>query len=718
MNTEMTVGAGRSTERPALARDRADFRSLAVGAGCAALVLLLAAGTVLFTTRTRLTSNVFTVGLTTLAAGLLGALLVALRPRNPVGWSFLATGLGFMVGLFAEQYAAYGLLVRPGSLPGAEVALWLSYWIFPPALIPMFVLVPLYFPDGWLPSPRWRWVARAALWLLPLTAVSRAVTPGPTYLFGSDLVNPYGIEALAGVTWLTDTLPGLAWLALTIAATVSLVVRFRRADQTVRQQIKWLVYAVAVTAIAFAVDATVALAAPASYSAVFKVVQLVPMLVVVAVAVAVLRHRLFDIDRLVNRTLLYGLLTACVVAIYVTVVAGLSALVDAPQRGIGVSLVATGLVAVAFAPLRSRLQRLVDRLLYGQRADPYRTLALLGRRLETTLQLGMVLPQVARTVAEAFQVPYVAVEVLDHGGYRTQAEHGQPPGTESTPLHLPLSYGNEPVGRLVLAGPGRRVELAPADRRLLGDLAGQIGVAVHSVQAGEEAARLSDDLQRSRERLVLAREEERRRIGRDLHDGLGPQLAGLTMTLEAARDLVRADPRHAEELLAELQGRAELAVQDVRRIAHQLRPPALDALGLVGALRSHAASHQRVQITVDAPQPLPTLPAAVELAAYRIVLEALHNVISHAEASSCRVMLQAERDPEALRVQVIDDGRGMPTDAPVGVGLQSMRERAVELGGSCVVRSADGGGTMVEAVLPLSGRGRSATRGADQHPDL
>jgi signal transduction histidine kinase len=159
-------------------------------------------------------------------------------------------------------------------------------------------------------------------------------------------------------------------------------------------------------------------------------------------------------------------------------------------------------------------------------------------------------------------------------------------------------------------------------------------------------------------------------------------------------------------------------VEDVRRIAHQLRPPALDALGLVGALRSHAASQQRVQITVDAPQPLPALPAAVEIAAYRIVLEALHNVTSHAQATSCRVTLQAEGDPDVLRVLVIDDGRGIPIDAPVGVGLQSMRERAAELGGSCTVRPAESGGTMVEAVLPLSGRGRSATRGADQHPDL
>lgn len=718
MQTDVTVGAGRSTERPAPARDGADARSLTVGAGCAALLLLLAAGTVLFTTRTGRAAEILAVGLTTLAAGLLGALLVALRPRNPVGWSFLATGLGFMVGLFAEQYAAYGLLTRPGSLPGAEVALWLQLWIFPPALIPMFVLVPLYFPDGRLPSPRWRWVARAALWLLPLTAVSTAVTPGPTYFFGSNLDNPYGIEALAGVTWLTATLPGLAAVALTIAAAVSLVMRFRRADQTVRQQILWLAYAVALTAIAFVVDAAVALAAPASYSAVFKVVQLVPMLVVVAAAIAILRHRLFDIDRLVNRTLLYGLLTACVVGIYVTVVAGLGALVGAPQRGIGVSLLATGLVAVAFGPLRSRLQRLVDRLLYGQRADPYRTLALLGRRLETTLQLGMVLPAVAATVAEAFRVPFVAVEVLEQGGYRTQAEPGQPPGPDAAPLYLPLSYGSEPVGRLVLAGPGRRVELSPADRRLLGDLAGQVGVAVHSVQAGEEAARLSVDLQRSRERLVLTREEERRRIGRDLHDGLGPQLAGLTMTLEAARDLVRADPGRAEELLAGLQRRAELAVEDVRRIAHQLRPPALDALGLVGALRSHAASQQRVQVTVDAPQPLPSLPAAVELAAYRIVLEALHNVTSHAQATHCRVTLQAERDPDVLRVLVVDDGRGIPADAPVGVGQQSMRERAAELGGSCTVRPAESGGTMVQAVLPVSGRGRSATRGADQHPDL
>ena len=718
MHAEATARAGRSAERPAPARDGADARSLAIGAGCATLALLLAAGTVLFTTRTRLTEAVFTVGPTTLTAGLLGALLVALRPRNPVGWGFLATGLAFMLGLFAEQYAAYGLLTRPGSLPGAEFAFWLQIWIYPPALIPMFALSPLYFPDGRLPTPRWRWVARAALWLLPLLAVANAVRPGPAYLFGSYLVNPYGIEALVGLDWLTDTLPGLAGLASIIAAAVSLVVRFRRADQTVRQQVMWLAYAVALTALAFVVDAAVALAAPAHYPAVFKVVQLVPMLVVVAATIAVLRHRLFDIDRLVNRSLLYGLLTACVVGIYVTVVAGLGALIGAPRRGIGVSLLATGVVAVAFEPLRSRLQRLVDRLLYGHPADPYRTLTLLGRRLETTLQLGMVLPAVAATVAETFRVPYVAVQVLEGDGYRTQAEHGQPPRPEATPLYLPLSYGSEPVGRLVLAGPGRRVELAPGDRRLLADLARQVGVAVHSVRAGEEAARLSVDLQRSRERLVLTREEERRRIGRDLHDGLGPQLAGLTMTLEAARDLVRTDPGRAEELLADLQGRAELAVEDVRRIAHRLRPPALDALGLVGALRSHAASQQRVQITVEAPQPLPALPAAVELAAYRVVLEALHNVTSHAQAASCRVTLQAERGPDALRVLVIDDGRGVPTDAPVGVGLQSMRERAAELGGSCVVRPAESGGTMVEAVLPLSGRGRSVTGGADQHPDL
>jgi signal transduction histidine kinase len=304
---------------------------------------------------------------------------------------------------------------------------------------------------------------------------------------------------------------------------------------------------------------------------------------------------------------------------------------------------------------------------------------------------------VVDAVAEALHLPFAAIESRTPDGYRTAASHGgaRPPG--ATLLHVPLVHAGEEVGRLTLAGRGRRPELAPGDRRVLEDLARQVGVALHAVRTAEHAARLSEDLQRSRERLVLAREEERRRIGRELHDGLGPQLAGLTMTAEAARDLVGVDDDRAGQLLDGLLGRADAAVQEVRRLAYLLRPPALDALGLVGAVRSHAATMQQLHVDVDAP-PLPPLPAAVEAAAYRITLEAVRNVAAHARATRCRVELRLSEG--ALDVTVTDDGRGLPAVPRPGLGLASMRERAAELGGRCELGPAPGGGTVLRARLP------------------
>jgi signal transduction histidine kinase len=245
------------------------------------------------------------------------------------------------------------------------------------------------------------------------------------------------------------------------------------------------------------------------------------------------------------------------------------------------------------------------------------------------------------------------------------------------------------------------LDLAPSDRHVLTDLARQVGVALHAIQAAEHAARLSVDLQRSRERLVLAREEERRRIGRDLHDGLGPQLAGVAMTVEAARDLIGVDDDRAEQLL----DRADAAVQEVRRIAHLLRPSALDALGLVGALRSQAATVTRPAVDVDAAA-LPPLPAAVEVATYRIALEAVRNVAAHAAATRCQVRLRLIGD--ALEVTVTDDGRGLPEVVRPGLGIASITERAEELGGCCTFETTPGEGTVLRAVLPCSAAGTEA----------
>ncbi len=265
------------------------------------------------------------------------------------------------------------------------------------------------------------------------------------------------------------------------------------------------------------------------------------------------------------------------------------------------------------------------------------------------------------------------------------------------PLRLPLSYQNEPVGELLLGPRTGEEGFSPGDKRLLDDLARQAGVAAHAVG-------LTSDLQRARERLVTAREEERRRLRRDLHDGLGPQLSSQALTIDAVRALMRDDPDAAEALLLDLKAQAQDAVTDIRRLVYDLRPPALDDLGLLGALRESAAQygHSELAISVDAPQTLPTPPAAVEVALYRIAQEAMTNVVRHARARTCAVSLAVDEEAGILRLEVRDDGRGLPEARSPGVGLSSMRERAAELGGSLTAEPLPEGGTVVRAGLPLA----------------
>ena len=371
-------------------------------------------------------------------------------------------------------------------------------------------------------------------------------------------------------------------------------------------------------------------------------------------------------------------------------VGGLGALFQA-RGNVAVSLLATGVVAVLFQPLRSRLQRGVNRLMYGERDDPYAVISRLGRRLEATIALESVLPTIAETIAQALKLPYAAILLKEGEGFRTAAAYGSPTGE---PEALPLMYQREEIGRLIIAARAPGEAFSPADRRLLEDLARQAEVAVHAV-------RLTADLQRSRERLVATREEERRRLRRDLHDGVGPQLAALTLKLETARKLLSHDPQ-ASALMADLSERARATVSDVRRSVHALRPPALDELGLIPALREGAAQYSQngVRVSVEAPESLPPLPAAAEVATYHIAQEAMTNVVRHAGARNCSVHIALDEEAGTLRVEIEDDGRGIGEEHKVGVGLHSMRERAEELGGRCTVDSLARGSTIVSVELP------------------
>jgi signal transduction histidine kinase len=626
-----------------------------------------------------------------LAFAAVGAVLASRRPANPIGWVFCAAGLGWAGTQFAGQYGVYAVFSRPGVLPAGRWLVWVQEWLFAPSLGLLAVFTLLLFPDGHLPSPRWRPAGWLAGVLLVAGAAAAAVHPGPmTAPFGR-LANPAGLAGLGPVPGVLTGVAFASTLLLALGAAGSLLVRLRRAAGAERAQLRLVVLAVGLLLGVVAVIVVAAAVLPGSVRSAAWVgewmVAAAAAAVPVAVAVAVLRHHLLDIDVIVNRALVYGGLTVCLAAVY-GAVAGLGGLV----RGGGASLVAAGLIAAGAHPLYRRLQAGVDRWLYGDRADPYAALSRLGRGLEASLAPETVLPAVVETVGQALRVPAVAIELDRDSRLEVAAQYGSAAGR---PAELPVVHRGQPVGRLLVWPRTPAEELSRADLRLLGDLARQAGAAA-------DAVRLTGALQRSQERLVGAREEERRRLRRDLHDGLGPLLGGVSLGLAGVRHRLRRDPAAAEQMLNRLEDQLQAASGEIRRLVDGLRPPSLDELGLVPALRERAARFGHgpagLSVTVEGPDALPALPAATEVAAYRIALEALTNAARHAHARHCVLRLAVDR---ALELQVCDDGRGIPDAHRAGVGLASMRQRAREVGGTCTVDPEPGGGTRVTARLPL-----------------
>ncbi|GAA0938855.1 sensor histidine kinase [Actinocorallia libanotica] len=652
------------------------------------------------------------------ACAVVGGLIAYRRPENTVGRLLLVSAFSF-----AAMDACGGYAIR-GEGPLAGPAGWPQTWLWVPANLAL-TLLPLYFPDGRLPGPRWRPVVAAVVAAGVVTGVLSSLRPGVNgQVGGGGVPNPYGVAGLADAAGTVEVVFDLLIGGLFLVGVAVVVVRARRAEGEAARPFKWLAYAVGLSAAGVVGRLAIGLTdgRPDVWpveSLAGEILGMAAMLLIpVAIAIGILRHGLFDIDLLISRTLVYAILTACVVGGYVLVVTYLGTLFDTE---LPLPLAATGIIALVFAPLRERVQRVVHRLMYGQRDEPYAVLTRLGRHLEGPEATAGA----ARTVAEALRLPYVAVEVSATGAV---VAHGKASGE---PVPLPLVHNGRTVGRLLLSPrPGER-ELGAADLRLLQDLAGQIAVSVH--------------LQQSREELVTAREEERRRIRRELHDGLGPTLASLTMRAEAVQELMDDRPERARTLLEEIVTGTETAIGEVRRLVDGLRPPALDTLGLSGALQSFVDGRPPggPRIRLSRPDALPPLGAATEVAAYRIATEAITNVWRHARADDCLLTLSARSG--ALTVQISDNGRGTPaaglpqdrggtapdadggspaaewrsagsggrvvTEAEAGaghgegagggVGLRSMRERAVELGGVFTVESEPGRGTTVRAVLPL-----------------
>jgi len=595
--------------------------------------------------------------------------------------------------------AAFALVMFNITYPGSSAsALALVY----PALnLPImligllgqtvFTLFFLLFPNGRL-VPRW---IGLIIPLVIIQAVSIVVPP----------TSPFSQNNVPG--WLN----GL--LSLMIYGTIifSQVYRYIRMSTPLqRQQTKWVAFAIITVVTGFIVFGLLfnvlfpELNQPDTpYILITLVYPLTLLLLPISVGIAILRYRLWDIDIIIKRTLVYGLLTAFVIGMYVLVVGYLGA-VFRTNGNLIISLIATAIVAVLFQPLRDFLQRGINRLLYGQRDEPYVVLASLGQRLKTTLDPDAVLPTIVATVKEALKLSYAAIEVKDGTAMVLAAASGTTPTNEAR--RLPLVYQGEFVGILLIAPRGRDDTLTPSDVSLLDDLTHQIGNAVHTVRLTSDLQGLTRDLQRSRERLITAREEERRRLRRDLHDGLGPMLSAILLKVGLIRTFHRRDPETTDILLNQLEAEIESVISDIRRLVYNLRPPALDELGLVGAIREYigrfsteSQSHgAMIRITLETPEVLSPLPAAVEVAAYRIVQEALTNVIRHAHAQSCHVRFLVEG---VFHIEVSDDGKGLTEADRAGVGLTSMRERAEELGGTLMIRNAVPRGTQITARLPL-----------------
>ncbi len=538
-----------------------------------------------------------------------------------------------------------------------------------------FFLIAYLFPDGrFVP----RWTAAAAVLFVSLLLVFDDGIGGP---------------------------PWLAWLpAILLAGSmiVAPIVRYRGVSTPVqRQQTKWVVFSLGVALTGFFMvgflENVPAFNQPGRAAILFDLARMLAygvafMLVPVAFGLSIMRYRLWDIDLLINRTLVYGVLTAAVVGLYFAIVGGLSA-VMLTENSLALSLLATGVVAVLVQPGRTWLQGIVNRLMYGEREAPYTVLARLGRRLEATLAPDAVLPTIVATVKEALKLPYVAIALRHEEDFRVATESGQ---ATWPPLILPLTYQNQTLGQLRLAPRGPGEAFSPADRRLMDDLVRQAGLAVQAVS-------LAADLQRSRERLITAREEERRRLRRDLHDGLGPTVASLSMKLDVAQYLLVENLPEGLVLLSEIQTQMQEALHGIRRLVYGLRPPALDQFGLIGTIREYALQHgptHQLSITIKVPEPMPRLAAVLEVTTYFIIIEALTNIFRHASARRCQVNLSLA---EELSLEVVDDGVGLPAEYQMGVGLTSMRERTEELGGQFSLDPVQPHGLAVRVTLPIPG---------------
>jgi signal transduction histidine kinase len=647
---------------------------------------------------------------------IVGYVLATRRPDNAIGWVMLGVGVALGLSAFLGSYASYAI---HGGLGGPRLgalaeAIDQAMWI-PIVAIPVTYLL-LLFPEGHLPSPRWRWFAWILGASMVVTFVSIVLSPGP--LTESDfphLENPLGIDALQPL--LSVTIAAIIVLPVgVLASMVSLVLRFRHSSGVERLQLRWLVTAASIVAVLYAIALILSFSQAWGTSetpgwlAILQAVAIASFgLIPIAIGVSVLRYRLFDIDLVVNRALLVGAMAIFISVVYVGIVVGVGTLVGRQASPL-LSAAAAATVALAFQPARRRAQRFADRLVYGERATPYEVLSEFSERLGNAYANDELLPRMARALAEGTGASHADVWVRVGDQLRAETvwpldaelpgplvASGNAEGSLSpTAMLEPVRHQGELLGALsITKRPGESI--TPNEEKLVRDLAAQAGLVMRNVTLTEQLLGTIEELRASRQRLVTAQDEGRRRIERNLHDGAQQQIVALTVKLRLLAQVVERDPETAKSMAADLQSDAGDALEQLRDLARGIYPPLLADQGLVAALEAQARK---------APVPTEVRSDGIgryrqdtEAAVYFCVLEALNNVAKYSGASRAEVTL-AQTDG-ALGFTIVDDGVGFDTaETRYGTGLLGMADRLDALGGALRVDSRRGEGTTVEGRVP------------------
>jgi signal transduction histidine kinase len=630
--------------------------------------------------------------ITNVAVPVIGVVLASRRRENPLGWMFLTAGFALALGDFATGYGLHALMAHPGSLPAGHLVGWLSNWSW---TIPngMLVFLFLLFPSGRLPSRRWRPVALivgAGLVAMSILAIVYATLAwsfpfGPTPASGPSVVVGRAVRSLG-----TVLLP-----IAVVVAVVSLIARFRGSAGDERLQLKWFVTAAAVLAV------TLPIAIPWNSPIASLLSTLAFLFVWAAIVIAVLKYRLYEIDVVISRTVVFGSLAVFITIVYVGLVVGVGTAVG-NRRSPLLSAVAAGVIAVAFQPVRARAQRLANRVVYGRRATPYEVLSDFAERISGAYSTEDVLPRMAQIVAAgtgaARAVVWVRVGNELHAGASSDGVlepdalpvvGGQLPAMPGGQAAVPVLHREELLGAISIRMPPSE-PLSASGERLIADVASQAGLVLSNV-------RLIEELRASRQRLVAAQDAERRKLERNLHDGAQQQLVALAIKQRLAAGLVTRDPEKATQILEGLQAETAEAIENLRDLARGIYPPLLADQGLAAALTAQA---RKATLPVDVEADgIGRYPQDTEAAVYFCCLEALQNVAKYADATSVGVRLSA--GDGLLAFEVEDDGKGFdPERTPMGSGLQNMADRLAALGGSLEVRSRPGEGVILAGRLP------------------